>query len=208
MEIFRRNFFFAGIGSAGLLIIGLSGCAAPITKKSIEVSANLAPPQASNYRIAPNDVVQVEVFQEEDMKSEQRVAQDGTFNVALVGRVVIGGLTVDEAAKAIAEKLRHGFLVNPQVTVNIVEYSPRRFSVLGQVTTPGAFQIPADEIVTLPTAIAMAGGNTRIGNLRRVLITRRSGKEINEITVNLFTSEGRQFVVEKGDVIMVPESLF
>jgi polysaccharide export outer membrane protein len=189
-------------------MIGLAGCAAPIQKRTVDVPADEARPQLSNYQISPNDVVHMEVFQEPDMLTEQRVAQDGTINVALVGRVAIGGLTVDGASKVIADKLRNGFLVNPQVTVNIVEYAPRRFSVLGQVTSPGAFEIPADEILTLPTAIAMAGGNTRIGNLRRILVTRRNGGKVTEITVNLFTSAGRQFVVAKGDVIMVPESLF
>ncbi|MDD5200146.1 MAG: polysaccharide export protein [Terrimicrobiaceae bacterium] len=194
------------IAVAALTACAIGGCSAPVVEKKI-TGLSVAS-RTSNYRIGPNDLVRMDVFQEPDMQTEQRVAQDGTINIALVGRVGIAGLTVEDASKAIADKLRGGFLVNPQLTISVIEYAPRRFSVLGQVNKPGSFDIPGEEIVTLPTAIAMAEGNTRIGNLRQVLVTRNRGGEIYDIKVNLMTPQGRQFVIEKGDMIMVPESLF
>ncbi|HEY8899167.1 MAG TPA: polysaccharide biosynthesis/export family protein [Chthoniobacterales bacterium] len=163
---------------------------------------------SENYKLVSNDLVRIDVFQEPDMQTEQRIAQDGTVNISLAGRVPVGGLTMEQAGDLIAEKLKGGILINPQVTVSVIEYAPRRFSVLGQVNRPGAFEIPGEEIVTLPTAIAMAGGNTQIANLREVLVTRNRDGKVYDIKVNLQSPQGRQFVVGKGDMIMVPESLF
>ncbi len=201
------KFYTLRMAVAAVAIWGIAGCSAPVTEKKI-AGLTATSSHASNYTIGPNDLVRMDVFQEPDMQTEQRVAQDGTINISLAGRVNIGGLSLEGASKRIAEKLREGYLVNPQVTVNIVEYAPRRFSVLGQVNSPGSFVIPGEEVVTLPTAIAMAGGNTRIGNLRHVLITRERDGQIYNITVNVQTPAGRQFIITKDDLIMVPESLF
>jgi polysaccharide export outer membrane protein len=184
----------------------LAACSTPIKEQKVAAVTDVT--RAENYRLVPNDLVRIDVFQEPDMQTEQRVAQDGTVSIALGGRVKISGLTLEDASKAIAEKLKGPYLVNPQVTISVVEYAPRRFSVLGQVNKPGAFEIPGEEILTLPTAIAMAEGNTRIGNLRQIQVTRTRGDAVYDIKVNLMTPQGRQFIVEKGDIIMVPESLF
>lgn len=142
------------------------------------------------------------------MQTQQRVAQDGTINISLAGPVQIAGLTLDQASEKIAEKLRDRYLVNPQVTLNVIDYAPRRFSVLGQVNTPGSYLIPGEEVLNLPTAIAMAGGNTRIGNLRSVMVTRERDGEIYNIKVNVLTPAGKAFLIKKDDLIVVPESLF
>lgn len=195
---------------AGLLsfvIFGfVAGCSAPIVEK--KVSGVEPTPKAENYLLVPNDMVRMDVFQEPDMQTQQRVAQDGTINISLAGPVRIAGFTLDQASAQIAEKLRDRYLVNPQVTLSVIDYAPRRFSVLGQVNTPGSYLIPGEEVLTLPTAIAMAGGNTRIGNLRSVLVTREKDGQIYNIKVNLLTSAGRHFLIKKDDLIMVPESLF
>ncbi len=193
----------AGVVAA---LCGVVSCTSPIQEH--QVSGVSAVTSSENYKLVPNDLVRVDVFQESDMQTEQRIAQDGTVNIALVGSIHIGGLSIENAAKLISEKLKGGYLVNPQVTVSVIEYSPRRFSVLGQVGKPGAYEIPGEEVLTLPTAIAMAGGNTQIANLRSVLVTRNKDGKVYDIKVNLQSPQGRQFVVGKGDMIMVPESLF
>ncbi len=195
----------AAIGSVAFL---LSGCSAPIQKRQITIEPAAASEKRGNYQLGPGDVVQVTIFQEVDMTAEQRLGQDGSINLPLVGRVAIGGMTVDSAGQAIATRLKAGFLVNPQVTVSVLEYAPRRFTIFGQVNAAGSFEIPSEERVTLPTAIAMAGGNTRIGNLRAVAVTRSSDTEITEYRVNVLSAEGRQFVIQDRDLITVPESLF
>lgn len=191
---------------ATVALIFLGACA-PISQKKLAVDIPEHPP-IENYKLVPGDLVRIDVYGEPDMASEQRIAQDGTVNIALAGLVKIGALTTESAASAIEQRLADGFLVNPQVTVSILEYTPRRFTVIGQVNAPGNYVMPSEEFMTLAEAVAMAGGNTRIGNLRRVLISRKQDGSLYEIKVNLLHPTGRQFVIQEGDVITVPESLF
>lgn len=190
-----------------LAVAVLLGACAPVATKKLSVELPEAP-RLDNYRLSPGDDVAIAVFQEPDMNSQQRVAQDGTVNMALAGSVQVAGKTVREAAAAIEDALKGGYLVNPQVTLNIVTFSPKRITVIGQVANPGNFEIPVEEVWTLPQAIAMAGGNTRIGNLRRILISRVEDGSMYEFKVNMLHPKGRQFLVKPGDIVTVPESLF
>lgn len=193
------------------LILGVLlavGCQAPITERSIPLSSAVTAGIPENYKLVPNDIVRIDVFQEVDMLTEQRIAQDGSIYFPLIGRTLIAGQSLEGAANLIGSRLKDGFLVDPQVTVTIVAYAPRRITILGQVNGAGSYEIPSEEVILLPSAIALAGGNTRIGNLRRILVTRIRDDSMKEIVVNMLTPEGRQFVVEPDDVITIPESLF
>lgn len=152
--------------------------------------------------------MQFEVFQEPYMTTRQRILGDGTISVGLIGRVVIAGLTVPEASKKVASQLDQKHLVNPQVNISIESYAPRRFAIWGQVRNPGTFTIPAEEQITLPQAIAMAGGNSDIGDPRRVVVTRRTPAGMERLKINALSPEAENFVVQEGDVIRVSETLF
>lgn len=162
-----------------------------------------------NYKLAPNDVVNITVFQEPDMTTPTQISRDGSVSVPLIGQVVIGGLSKGEAEALIAKRLSEKYLVDPQVTVNVTEYAPQNYTILGQVGQPGSVPVPTGEdVFTLPMAIARAGGNTRIGNLRNIKITRYQGKTISQFTVNMLSPEGQQFPIHRGDLITVQETLF
>jgi len=190
------------------VVLLVTGCTSPISEKKLNIDARAEGQPSENYRLTASDIVHVEVFQEPDMASEQRIAGDGTINIALIGRVKIAGQTLEGAADQIQARLSEGFLVNPQVTVSVLTYAPRKFTILGQVNGPGNYEIPSEEIVTLAEAVAMAGGNTRIGNLRSIIVTRERDDGVYEIKVNLLSPSGRQFIIKEGDLITVPESLF
>lgn len=193
-----------------LIAVTLSGCFAtsPVREREVATVASTDAGFDKNYKLRPNDLVRVQVFQEADMVTEEQISADGSIAFPLIGRVQIAGQTVGEAAESIAARLRKGFLTNPQVSVSVVAYAPMTFTILGQVGGPGTYEIPPTQTLTLPMAIARAGGNTRIGNLRNIQVTRKREDKIVEITVNLLSTEGRQFVVKEGDLITVQESLF
>ena len=170
-----------------------------------------APSAASTpsvYHLRVGDVVTLEVFQEPYMTTRQRIIGDGTISVGLIGRVGIAGLSINDAAKKIAAQLNQKHLVNPQVNISIESYAPRRFTVWGQVRSPGAFVIPGEEVLTLPQALAMAGGNTDIGDVRNVVITRREGDASRKIKINALNPAASDFLVQEGDTIFVKETLF
>lgn len=188
----------------------MAGCLTtnPIKEREVATIPESQTGFEKNYKLRPNDVVRVQVFQEADMVTEEQIAADGSIAFPLIGRVQIAGQTSGEAAETIAARLRKGFLTNPQVSVSVVSYAPMTFTILGQVGGPGTYEIPPTQTLTLPMALARAGGNTRIGNLRNIQVTRKRDNKVVEITVNLLSTEGRQFVVMEGDLITVQESLF
>ena len=129
------------------------------------------------YVLRQGDVVQVKVYQEDDLTSISRIGKDGAIAMPLLGSVVVVSNTLEKATVIIHDLLAKDYLVNPQVTLNVNEFAKRRFTVLGQVQHPGTYDMPADDSVTLLQAIATAGGYTRIGNARRITIQRSVGKE-------------------------------
>jgi protein involved in polysaccharide export with SLBB domain len=167
-----------------------------------------SPPETGAYRLRPGDTVLLEVFQEPYMTSRQQILEDGSVSVGLIGRTVIAGETISSAASKIAGRLNERHLVNPQVTLTVENYAPRRFIVWGQVRNPGSFVIPAAENISLPEAIAMAGGNSEIGDLRSVTITRRSPDGQQRMKLNALSPAAESFYIQEGDMIRVSETLF
>jgi polysaccharide export outer membrane protein len=175
-------------------------------------AASKASSDTKTYTLSPNDVVLVRVYQEDDLETRMRVAKDGTANFPLIGAVQIGGKTVEEATTLIRDLLDKDYLVNPQVTLTVVEYAKRRFTVLGQVQKPGAYEIPNEESVTLLQAIAMAGGYTRLANPGRITVTRTVGNQKTTLSLDgrAMASDAsiKSFEVFPDDTITVAERIF
>ena len=198
ISLLARTFFLC----LGLLMCGCSKPEGPA------ISGEVGPPDDGIYRLRVGDVVMLEVFQEPYMTTRQRILGDGTISVGLVGRVEVVGQAISDASKKIEKLLDEHQLVNPQVNITVESYAPRRFVVWGQVRNPGSFVIPAEESITLPEALAMAGGNSEIGDLRRVTVARRASGGQNKIKINALSPEAEDFAVREGDVIRVAETLF
>lgn len=182
--------------------------AKPATQPATE-PGTLAQEPSRLYVLKPNDVVVVKVYQEEDLATQARIARDGTLTLPLIGTVTIGSNTVERAIKVIQGLYAKDYLVNPQVTLSIFEYGKRRFTVLGQVTRPGTYEMPSDDKLTLPQAIAMAGGQTRIGNLHKVTVQRMEGDQnkIYHLDAEAMANDKKTtpFEILPDDVITVGE---
>ena len=168
--------------------------------------------QAGNYLLSPNDLVEVEVYQELEMTTKARVGNDGTISMKFIDSVKIGGLSVSGAAQIIRARLAKGYFVNPQVNVNVLEFAKRRFTVLGQVFKGGTFDFPDNGTVDLLSAIGMAGGYTRIADPTKVTVKRRTGTKEEVFQLNAKKLAGdpaaSRFEVQPGDTITVGESIF
>ena len=165
-----------------------------------------------NYILSPNDIVLVKVFEDPDLDSQHRISQDGTINFPLIGIVQISGRTVTQAASTIRDRLLKGYLRNPQVRVNVIQYASRRITVLGQVQKPGSYVLPNEERVDLLQAIAMAGGFTRLADEGRVLVRRNVNGVDTILKVNAHAetknSSSQLFEVQPDDRITVRERIF
>jgi polysaccharide export outer membrane protein len=164
------------------------------------------PPEATP-RFGPGDKFEVTVFEEEELSGEFQVQEDGSIDYPLIQRIEVSGLTQSELQKKLEELLRDGYLVNPQVRVNIVERQNLEVSVLGWVSKPGTF--PYVENLTLVQAISDAGGLKELANSRKVRLTRKTGEgtETFEISLKEITKgKRRDELLQPGDIVFVPES--
>ena len=120
------------------------------------------------------------------------------------------GLTVADLENRLTEMLNKDYLVNPQVSVFIEEYST--VSILGQVKEPGSFEIKGN--LSVVELISLAGGFTKIAatNDVRIMRTDSSGvKNTTKVKVNDIINKGREdedVQLEPGDIVTVPESFF
>ena len=191
---------------------------APVNASAPASAAPPAPPAPAavgvnaSYTLSPNDAIEVDVYQEDDLRTATVISQEGTISMSLIGTVKVGGLTQTQARDRIADLLRARFLVNPQVSVTVVRFASKRFSILGQVNRPGSYELPAQEKIDLLEAIAMAGGFTRIAQGSRVTVRRHIGDAEKIFTVNADRmakrTDAERFMVSPGDSITVGESIF
>ncbi len=166
----------------------------------------------ANYNIRANDLLQISVFQEPDLSPQVRVAEDGSVRLPLIGQVRVGGTSTAAASAAIRALYLDGYLVNPQVTVTVLSFAKRRFTVLGQVQRPGAYVMPDTGDVTVLQAIGLAGGFTRIANQKKVVLKRTAAGRQQIVEINakeIAKSGGREDVrLLPGDILTISESLF
>lgn len=175
-------------------------------------NAPVAAAARRDYLLSASDVMTVKVYQEDDLDAKVRVSKDGTVTLPLIGTVTVGGNSREQAAELIKRKLGEKYLVNPQVTVDIIEYSKRRFTVLGQVQRPGTYEFPGDESVNLLQAISMAGGYTRLGAGNKVTVQRGEGetKKIFKLDADSMAKDKdvNIFEVHPDDAISIGEKIF
>ena len=168
----------------------------------------------TGYVLRSNDQVAVEVFGEDDLRTNTRLNGEGNLSLPLLGSVHLGGLTLGQAASKITELYGRDYLVSPRVNVTLVGYAKRRFTILGQVNRPGSYEMPegSPDGIDLLEAIAMAGGYTRIAAPERISIRRRSATGDDEIlrvdAKRLAKRGGESFQVAPGDTVTIAESLF
>ena len=96
-----------------------------------------AAPAAEDYHVGPGDVLEVQVFGNDDLSRAATVQTDGTINLPLLGEVPVSGLTVGETQRKVAALLARDYLVKPQVEVRVREYQSQAVTVLGEVNNPG-----------------------------------------------------------------------
>jgi len=167
---------------------------------------------APDYRLSPNDLIFVKVFQEDDLDSTLRVAEDGSIIFPLIGSVKVGGRSVASATGVIRDLLDARFLVNPQVTLTVLAYANRHITVLGQVQRPGDYNLREQGSVSLLEAIGIAGGFTRLANSGDIIVKRAEGgaERILHLNAKTMASDNHSgpFVVFPGDTITVTERFF
>lgn len=124
-----------------------------------------------DYVIGPNDLIDVEVFGVPDLKRTVRVNSSGLVSLPLVGQVMLGGLTAQQAEERLAAVYGEKYLQNPQLSIFIREFTTQRVTVEGAVGRPGIY--PFTGQITLLRTIAMVGGGGAMARLDEVMVFRK-----------------------------------
>jgi polysaccharide biosynthesis/export protein len=199
-----------------LVTFGL--CVLPTLSHAQEAStaATLLPAPSSStadYMLRPSDILQIKVFQEEDLTREVSVSREYAISLPLIGTVEVKNRSVRQAEEMIRQLYDRDYLVNPQVTVIVLKYAERAVNVIGQVNAPQAVPFPAERGLTLLEAIARAGGFNRLADRSKVKITRTDDKGVsNTFTVNaeklLESQSANLWSLQVDDVVFVPERVW
>ena len=158
------------------------------------------------YLIGPEDVLDISVWKEPDVSRVVPVRPDGRISLPLINDVQAAGLTPQQLAGSVSEKLKK-YLNGPQVTVIVTGMNSQRVFVVGEVLRAGAF--PMLPGMTVLQALSSAGGFSTFADVKKIHVVRlRNGKQI-EIPFNyrdvVKGDNAEQNVkLEPGDTIVVP----
>jgi protein involved in polysaccharide export with SLBB domain len=177
--------------------------------QSLTQPVNISQP---SHVLVPGEFIQIKVFQEPDLDTAVRIPGNGYVNFPLIGEVALAGQSVQQATRVIHDRLQARFLVNPQVSITVVEPVKRLFTVLGQVQRPGTYRFPEQQNLDLLQVIGIAGGYTRLADPGTIIVKRRidgSERVIRLDGKRLARGENVEpFSMMSGDVITVGERLF
>ena len=170
------------------------------------------------YRIGPEDLLQISVWKNETMSRTVPVRPDGKISLPLLNDVHAAGLTALELRDVLTQKLAD-YIPNPEVSVIITEVRSFKVSVIGEVLKPGRFELKSWS--TVLDALAMAGGFSPFAARSRIVILRPDGNTVKRIPFNYNKvtasqeglldrmlrggGEGQEnFYLQNGDIVLVP----
>lgn len=166
----------------------------------------------TDYILQQSDLLRVQVYQEPELMREIRVTQEYTISLPLIGTVEVRGRSVRQMEEIIRQLYDRDYLVNPQITITVLEYAQRTVQVLGQVNNSGAIPFPPEQRMSLLDAISRAGGFTRLADRRKVQLTRTDENGRTEtFIINaddlIKGNSGDPWYLKKGDTVFVPERI-
>jgi polysaccharide export outer membrane protein len=153
---------------------------------------------SSSYVLGPGDLISVQVFDEPEMSIETRINDRGSISYPFLGELSVKNLTALGLEDTITARLKGPYLVNPEVTVSILEYRP--LFVNGEVEKPGGF--PFSPGLTVRKAISLAGGFKERANKSRINVVRETDAQKASRSIEMDDQ------VIPGDIITVERSFF
>ena len=159
----------------------------------------------ANYRLGPEDIIFISVWENKELTMEVVVRPDGKISIPLVQDVQAEGLTSGELADVIQQKLV-AYIKNPSVSVIVKQVNASKFYVVGYVARPGPYPLRGD--VTILQALSLAGGFTQFASPRKIRLVRNYGTRQEVRVLNYYNmidkgGEGN-YLLKPGDTIVVP----
>jgi polysaccharide biosynthesis/export protein len=217
-----RNTMMALLLTLIALVAGVGEVLAQGAPTTAPVATTAAPKQPApvapietDYLVGPQDVVNVRIYGEEKLSGRIRIDNDGSFPFEYLGRVKAEGMTPAQIEAYLAKALGDGYLRNPQVSVEVVEYRSQSVFVTGEVRSPNKYSLPGNS--TLMDLLTLAGSITpNAGNWVQITHARKGGDMLGpaataeyDLRVNLRdiqTGKAQNVKMRDGDTIFVPKA--
>ncbi len=197
--------------------VTLGGCGSEVVMRDSSAVSSLPEPDnirananfsQSDYRISPNDVLDINVYQFDKLSRTVQVDGSGRVSLPLIGAVTAAGRTVSELEADITRRLGARYLQSPQVSVFVKESVGRQITVDGSVKKPGVYMLKGK--TTLLQALAMAEGLSDVGDTGSVTVMRMSNQQQVSAHYDLSSirsGSANDPLVYGGDTIVVDESI-
>lgn len=158
------------------------------------------------YRIGPEDLLQISVWNNEAMSRTVPVRPDGNISLPLLNDVHAAGLTPMELREQLMQKLTD-YMPHPEVSVIVNDVHSFKVAVIGQVPKPNRYELKS--AATVIDALAMAGGFTEFASRSRVVVIRANGAKTERIPFDyekVRDGDPKQvnFRLQPGDIVLVP----
>lgn len=179
----------------------------PSVAKDIRNLESQSTPGSDGYRIGPQDVLDISVYQAPDLAKTVQVAETGTINLPLIGDVQAGGLSARDLERSLKGRLSEKYFQNPQVTVFIREYNSQRVTLEGSVNRPGVY--PYRGPTTLLQLVATGGGLSEVANGSDVMVFRTAtgAKQAAKFDIDeIKAGRAADPPIMQGDVVIVNAS--
>lgn len=161
-----------------------------------------------SYRVDTGDVMDISVWQVEELHREVVVRPDGMISFPLIGDVFVAGCTLDEITENITEKLKI-YIKHPQVSIIVKDFGGKKIVILGEVSGPGIIRFT--EPIRILEALALSGGFQETAGLKSVLVIRGDLQNYTEVIVInvvdiLKGNLGENIYIQKDDIVYVPRN--
>jgi polysaccharide biosynthesis/export protein len=175
-----------------------------------QAAAKYATPTAPGpnaYRVGPQDVLDITVFNVAQLSRVSQVADDGSINFPLIGQVQVGGKTTRQVETDMAARLGARYLQSPQVSVLVKEYNSQRVTVEGEVKKPGVYPIKGGTTILQSIAQAEGVNNDTASSTALVFRNTDSGRSVARFDLDeIRAGKAADPWVQQGDTIVVEAS--
>ena len=156
--------------------------------------------EPTHYTMGAGDLVSISIYDETDLSLEVRIGPSGRISYPLLGEIIVTGLSPEALEIKLTKGLKGPYLIDPSVTVSIIEYRP--FYVTGEVEKPGSYAFHPG--LTVDKAISISGGFTERASKGSIFVEHDKRNDDVEKKQSVELNE----VIQPGDVITVEQSFF
>jgi polysaccharide export outer membrane protein len=182
----------------------------------------------ADYPLGPEDEIEIKVWSHDDLTRKVRVGLNGTISFPFIGEIKAKGLSVQQLQKELERRLGPKYIIDPHVSITVVEYKSQKFFVVGNVFKPGTY--PLTKPIKVTEAISLAGGiipgtgSKAGGGAIAIIVRAQPGQKSNQplipdkipagqkITVSLSAALAgdprNNLDIKNGDTIYVPNLAF